>query len=536
MNDFDGTRPFGEGNNSNESGESNLIAASDGTQRQSHADYWFDEDEPTWKLNKSIAINVGETRKLLDKELQTGFTKTLAHYAMTMSANHTQNMNSRLKSLLLKTKSTTINTTMLINFRASLNSETEHHLGALRGFLYEWRNLGYYGISDDVVDLLQSWTLRGNIKGDAVKRLDPKEGPLTDNEQLAFNEGAVLAFEKGKISLAELSFALLASHTGRRPKQVVHTKNCDLDDTKKNKKGETMYLINIPRAKQRGETFRESHKTFAMTRELWVVLEAQRKNCIASVENVLGYELQDVDRHDLPIFPDLDSFRGITSVTELRSLLATDYLHLKSGVVTDTLQKIVTAAAIYSERTGDLLNIFATRFRYTMGTRAAREGFGLMVIAELLDQSDTQNVGVYTKNLPDHARALNKAMALQLAPYAQAFQGVLVDREEFAERGRDLTSRIKYRGNNTATCGQYGFCGANAPIPCYTCMHFQPWLEGPHEEVLVDLLAEREEVEKITGDSTMAAINDRTILAVVNVIQRCDARRNELAQKNNMVQ
>jgi hypothetical protein len=154
-----------------------------------------------------------------------------------------------------------------------------------------------------------------------------------------------------------------------------------------------------------------------------------------------------------------------------------------------------------------------------------------MVIAELLDHTDTQNVDVYTQNVPEHAHALNKAMALQLAPYAQAFQGVLVDREADAKRGDDPDSRIKFKGQNTATCGQYGFCGANAPIPCYTCQHFQPWLEGPHEEVLADLLQEREQVEQITGDAAMAAVNDRTIFAVINVIQRCDLRRAELARE-----
>jgi hypothetical protein len=121
-------------------------------------------------------------------------------------------------------------------------------------------------------------------------------------------------------------------------------------------------------------------------------------------------------------------------------------------------------------------------------------------------------------------------MALQLAPYAQAFQGILVDSESDAKRGGDLASRIKFKGQNTATCGQYGFCGASAPIPCYTCQHFQPWLEGPHEEVLADLLAEREQVEQITGDIAMAAVNDRTIFAVVNVIQRCHIRRTELVE------
>lgn len=266
-----------------------------------------------------------------------------------------------------------------------------------------------------------------------------------------------------------------------------------------------------------------------MSLELWTVLEAQRKNSISSVERVLGHELQEVDRSALPLFPDLTVLERNQSVAKLRSLLATDHLHLRSAQVTAILKKVVADAGVISERTGQLLDVVATRFRYTKGTRAAREGFGLMVIAELLDHTDIQNTGVYTKNVPEYANALNKAMALQLAPYAQAFQGVLVDQEADAMRGADLSSRIKFKGQNMATCGQYGFCGANAPIPCYTCNHFQPWLDGPHEEVLADLLSERDRVREITDDMAMASTNDRTILAVINVIQRCEARRTELA-------
>lgn len=504
------------------------VAMGSSTRHQSPAGYWFDEREPVWKLDKNITVNVNNTSSLLEAGSSYSYIKVLSHYAITKSANHVQNMNSRMRALLRIAVTKSISTTALINYRVTLTRETEHHLGALRGFLYKWHDLGYPGVSTDVIDLLKSWTLKGNVKGDAVKRLDPDEGPLTDNELTAFNEGAVRAYEQNKISLDELAICLLISHTGRRPKQIAHAKICDLDGTKTNKKGESMFLIHIPRAKQRGEVFRDSFKTFAMSRELWAVLRAQRKNSIASVERVLGYGLQEADRAALPLFPDLTAFEAGQSVVELRSLLATDQMHLASAQITATLKKVVTVAGVVSERTGQLLDVVATRFRYTKGTRAAREGFGLMVIAELLDHTDIQNVEVYTKNVPEHAQALNKAMALQLAPYAQAFQGVLVDREADAKRGGDLSSRIKFKGQGMATCGQYEFCGANAPIPCYTCMHFQPWLDGPHEEVLADLLTERESVQQITGDAAMAAVNDRTIFAVIDVIRRCEARRAEL--------
>ncbi len=152
-----------------------------------------------------------------------------------------------------------------------------------------------------------------------------------------------------------------------------------------------------------------------------------------------------------------------------------------------------------------------------------------MVIAELLDHSDTQNAGVYIENIPEHVESLDKAVGHQLARYAQAFAGVLVDAEVQANRGYDLSSRIKIDGEGIGTCGSYGFCGANVPMPCYTCMHFQPWVDGPHQIVYEELLNERQRLLDVTGDKQIAAINDRSILAVANVIKRCQIRKEELA-------
>jgi hypothetical protein len=153
-----------------------------------------------------------------------------------------------------------------------------------------------------------------------------------------------------------------------------------------------------------------------------------------------------------------------------------------------------------------------------------------MVIAELLDHSDNQNSGVYIENIPEHVESLDKAIGQQMAQYAQAFSGVLVDEEYHAKRGKDLNSRVKANGTGIGTCGSYGFCGAGVPVPCYTCMHFQPWLDGPHEKVYEELISERERLLEVTGDAQIAAVNDRSILAVVNVIQLCTSRKEELSR------
>ncbi len=493
--------------------------------------YSFSLSDDYWTLDKNVQIKVGQVAKLLSEPTRRGFLQTLAFYASELSAHHAQNISMRLLHMLRLSEAHEINETVLINYRASLDSGTEWYLGVIRGFLRRWYHLGYPGLSQDVIRLLAGWTIKGNRKGDAVKRKDPEVGPLTDNELQAFNEGVVQAFERNLISLSELAMCLVTSSTGRRPVQISHLRVGDVLSGK-NTKGEPFYLLNIPRGKQR-QDFRASFKPFAIAEDLWRILGAQVKYSITQVEELLGFCLQEADRQQIPLFPDFDVVKSVLSLREFREYLNTDKFHITSAEVTDTLQFVADATGIHSERTGDLLLLNARRFRYTTGTRAAREGFGELVIAELLDHTDTQNAGIYIKNIPEHVKRLDEAVGFQLAPYAQAFAGVLVDSEKEAKRGGDPTSRIRTEeGRGVGTCGEYGFCGANVPIPCYTCMHFQPWLDGPHEEVYVHLIGERERLVNVTGDVQIAANLDRSILAVADVIQRCKHRWDELSEQD----
>lgn len=492
--------------------------------------YRFKLYDASWQLDKNNNVSLFYIHKYLSGETLKGCLKTLAFFGSYYSAAYTKNLAQRLEHMLKITGAQDITVSDLINYRASLCEETEWYLSVIRILLRRWYKMGYHGISADVIRLLDGWRLKGNRHGDAVKRKDPNSGPLTDNELQAFNEGAVRAYELGMISLKELGISLSVSNTGRRPIQISHL--CVMDISYgKNQKEEPFYILNVPRAKQ-GSGFRNEFKPFAITQELWAVLSAQAKNAIASVEQQLGFELQETDRQQVPLFPDLKFVQSIGSPSEYRQEKATDRLHVTSAEITDTLQFVVEVANIQSERTGDLLEINARRFRYTTGTRTAREGFGELVIADLLDHNDTQHAGVYVKNIPEHIERLDEAIGFQLAPYAQAFSGVLVDSEKDAERGGDFASRIRTEeGSPIGSCGEYGFCGANVPVPCYTCAHFQPWLDGPHDDVYQSLLSERERTKEITGDIEIASVLDRTIVAVADVIMRCNQRRSELKQE-----
>lgn len=483
----------------------------------------FDDDR--WGLNRNIALNIGQVRHLLSPESFEGLRRTLKFFAANMSAAHTLNLFARYQALLKYGNGAPITPELVAKYRQSLDPVHEWYLAAIRVLIKQWHRLGYPGLDPQVVVFVSQLVLRGNRKGEAVKQLDNEKGPLSDIELLGFNDSLVQAYEMGGVSITELAISMLASHTGSRPVQITNTRLVDLVDSV-NEQGEQFYFILMPRGKQPGQWFRLRFRRRALTDELFQILTAQAAYVIATATACWPFKLSESLLKQLPLFPSWKAIKEINSETDFLAAIKNDQLHLPSKRVSSILQQVTEAIGLISERTGQVLNLSAVRFRYTIGTRAAREGYGPMVIAELLDHSDTQNVGVYSKNVPEHAARIDQAVASQLAPFAQAFAGVIVTSKTAAVRGSDPASDIRsVSGRGAGTCGCFAFCAANVPIPCYTCVHFQPWLDGPHQEVLSELLAERIRLIDVTHDLTVASVLDRSILAVTQVVDACKARK-----------
>jgi len=482
-------------------------------------------DDVRWGLNRNIAVSIGQVRHLLSPECFEGLRRTLKFFAVNMSAAHTLNLFARYQALLKYSNGDAITPELVTKYRLSLDPAHEWYLAAIRVLIKQWYRLNYPGLDPKLPLFLSRLVLRGNRKGEAVKQLDNEKGPLSDIELLGFNDGLVQAYEKGSVSITELALSMLTSHTGSRPVQITNTRLVDLADFM-NEQGERFYAILMPRGKQPGQWFRLRFRRRALTEELFKILTVQAAYVTATATACWTFKVNEDLLKQLPLFPSWSTIKKISSETEFLAAIKTDQLHLPSGRVTEILQQVTEEIGLMSERTGQMLSLSAVRFRYTIGTRAAREGYGPMVIAELLDHSDTQNVGVYIQNVPEHAARIDQAVASQLAPFAQAFAGVIVTSKAAAVRGTDPDSDIRsVSGRGTGTCGCFAFCAANVPIPCYTCVHFQPWLDGPHQEVLSELLADRIRLIDVTQDLTVASVLDRSILAVSQVVEACKARK-----------
>lgn len=204
---------------------------------------------------------------------------------------------------------------------------------------------------------------------------------------------------------------------------------------------------------------------------------------------------------------------------ELREIFVSDKAHEYSVKINNTLGFIAETENVISERTYERLNVNPRRFRYTVGTRAAREGASELVIAELLDHSTTKYTGVYVEFNADHVARIDEAVGNHMQKYAGFFQGKIqgddsIKKNELAVR--DLS------GDVTGACGGCKSCQANVPVPCYTCHHFRPFINAPHIELRNHLLKQRERIMTDTNDETMSKTLDRTIMAVEEVVKKCD--------------
>lgn len=479
--------------------------------------YLITFDSPQWRLNKDITVPIGKISPyLLDKDYS--FRRLIEFYAKTSSPGHTINVFFRMLHYCQQMKSSELFTApSLISYRSSLNNKTEYYLGAMRGAVRQWARLGYLDISDEVLSLMDEWVIKGNEKGFAVQSMCPEDGPLTDIELQGVVAGVIEAFVTDRLTLRDTCIAMTFAMTGRRPGQIASLKLKDLVSTTSGK-----YWIKFPKGKQRKASWRSSFNSFAIIEDLWVLLQRQANSVIEYFATLSDKTLSTRQIQELPLFPDRKTIRQASLLDEL---LEKDHLHIRVKSINAIIKNVARIISVISERTGKPLNLTPTRFRYTLGTNLAREGRGEYIIAEALDHSDTQNVGVYVKNIPEIVERIDKAVTLQLAPYAQAFRGILVNSEKDAIRGNDPRSRISNGRANVGTCGTYAFCGALAPIACYTCKHFQPWLDGPHEEVLDRLIEEREHIRLSSGDLKIASTNDRLILAVGDVINHCKAAK-----------
>ncbi|AVB16688.1 MULTISPECIES: site-specific integrase [Pseudomonas syringae group] len=421
----------------------------------------FDPRTKRWTFHDglhSISVNFERLRECATDELIAAAKFPLMWYAENAEAMTVVNLFDHFRRLLESISAaqgrpvSIIDALPLASFRASLTKETEWKLGALSAFFKKWEGLGVLGVTKSAVHFLKSIRFKGNRKGTAVLTMDPLKGPLTEIERSATQVALDDAFAARTIALDDYLLAWLCLLLGQRNIQYAMLKVGDVREITK-ADGATEYVLRVPRVKQgRAEARREQFKERLITPSIGKMLI----DYASSVRTRFG----DGDEFTIgpsqaPLFPQKKTTKKVRPGFQQ---------HTSPKEIGNRVRSVFEALRVYSERTGEHIKITSKRLRHTVATSAAREGHGELIIAELLDHSDTQNVGIYVKATPEIIERIDRAVALRMDPLAHAFAGAVIISESAAIRGDDPTSRIvdprfdetmKPMGN----CGRDGPCG-----------------------------------------------------------------------------
>ncbi|HGY2011109.1 TPA: site-specific integrase [Klebsiella pneumoniae] len=484
----------------------------------------FDIGEDSWRLSKDVIVYVSFLRDL-EVKLGRDVLETLLYFAEGYSASYTQRMAVALKQFFKVAGSPIISSSAILEFKVKEDKGKERYLLLIRTFLRQMKYLQLDSeVPNDIFELMDQWRLKGGERGVPVLSLCPISGPFSDIEFEAIGTQAAHAYAEGRITAFEYSLILLFKSTGRRPDQISGLKVKDFVLSKKYT-SKYIYAIHIPRVKQRSVKFRSSFRIFGLVETVGQVLTQHVKDLVSNVESKKERNLSQKEKEELPLFITPRKFKEISNISDdgLIFYLESEMSHMRTQWLREILENAVDKLNIISERTGEPLRANPYRFRYTLGTRAAREGAGTITIATLLDHTDTQHTGVYVENVPEFAIEIGKVMNQSLMQYASAFAGKIVADEDAMLKEKPDATRIPCHEKecNVGSCGTNSFCTDYAPIACYLCPKFHPWANAPHHLILEWLLEERNKLKNESADMAVVTINDRAIIAVCQVIDKC---------------
>lgn len=378
------------------------------------------------------------------------------------------------------------------------------------------------GFDFDTAVALDGLVIGGGPKGEAVLGHDPKHGPL----QPAEFDRLFLALREATSNEAmpdqDLAAAWLFVAFGCNPKSLYLLHDEDLLKTEM-ADGTSKYELRIPRIKKPGVEERTQFRTRPLRLEIGTLLERLVKQNVGARRLIQS------------AMPDKHFSSPMFRLQQPReTLIGTDFeaqaYRWRTSHFNKALMRVVRHLNLIG-KDGEPLKLTPRRLRYTFATRLVQDGASPVILADALDHTDLQHVMVYYNARSDIVVKLDRAMAMKLAPWGQAFMGTIVRGEKDADRGEDPASRVKHfdhkaeRLTDVGSCGSFGFCGMAAPVACYTCSKFQPWLDAPHGEVLDALLVDRDSHLKRGADPKMTQARDLTIEAVASVILICEGMR-----------
>jgi integrase len=334
---------------------------------------------------------------------------------------------------------------------------------------------------------LKSILAIGNAKGHNVRFRHPIKGPLSPDEKLLVSNACVL----GRGNDQDRAMVMLHQELGINPNATARIKNRDLKTYSTN--GVSTYRIDIPRVKKR-TTKRET----------------KRRNITAKLGGLIEKLQEKNSNPDDPLFRRLNNSQPENDISS-------------------AMRRFVRDSNLRSPRTETLLHLTPRRCRTSLATHMAEEGASKFHIAEVLDHTDLQHVGVYTETVSSIADAVAEATDHEMRPLVDRFLGRIVDSLNPLQRSQMVPMQSPHvplpilNTGGVGGCGRdpqkEGLCDLFPPLSCYLCPFFAALRSGPHREVLDSLESYLKQSEASTDPRILRQLDD-IVTAIRTVLNR----------------
>lgn len=388
---------------------------------------------------------------------------------------------------------------------------------------YQWcaQNFSDYGFDPTYAVALSRIKLPGSPHGEAVKNLDPTEGPLHLTLEEPLVRRALLHDNSGNFSHQQERLAVaLCLAFGRNPLNYALLRESDFFNAHESfPEAKPLWQLNIPRIKK-GKGPRELFKTETLNESLaLMIIEMIAANAkyTTTIDSI---------SHPQPLFRRLEP-----NATVLATDSASYAFHFTSAQIGILIKNWAARMTIISPVTNNLLNLTPRRLRYTLATNMARQGASKKVLAEILDHTDTQHVKVYFDIFDELSTMLDKAMAKKVSQVLPWFEGKIISSDDDAINGNNPSKHLSFYSDEEdiepveiGVCDKTEICELDPPYSCYLCHKFRPYKFSDHERVLDLLISSREKRLKHYENSRLGIQLDDVIFAVAAVINACNSQ------------
>lgn len=478
----------------------------------------FIPSDNVWRPDPTAnSANVVGAKKAVPEEYQQWLVVALAFLAKEKSARSLVDLVWALKACG-ESGLNVLDSSEAIRIRDRLTRTT---FSSLRVFLRYWHDLEL-DMGPNESEIAALFDLKPKPPSQCpVESLNPIIGPYTQLELQAIFDWVNRAFADNKISWERFVYIRLLIATGARQRQIQQLVFGDISLNGQEP------ILQMPKAKLRTFEYRSAFQSITLSSDLYEILSHFKSYIL----RCLKVERPGIDWNlalpNVPLFRSVGkaSVWGENAVIidgldlRLLEIAPQEKFHKQDGSMKILLKGYEKMAGFpISERTQEPIHLGSHRFRYTLGTDMASEGYGPHPIASALGHNGIKSVGRYIKTSPKMGKRLDNKMKESLVLVVNAFQGCIISRpDEISKSSVSMNQTIRGGAGAIATCGSEGGCHLDAPTACYTCSKFQPWVEADHEEVLQHL----EERQRRAGTDTEKAISfDRSILAVRQVIDQ----------------